>query len=77
VPTTHNSTEQDIGYAKYREARVGHASNRKSLLVTSIALWRGFFNGDPDAKLHSRPSRDDRAHEVFRPGKAVAEQEQL
>ena len=66
----------DEGIRKYREAFVlVPRGNGKSPLAAIVALWMGFFDGEPGAEVYCGANTENQAWEVFRPAKAMVEQE--
>jgi phage terminase large subunit-like protein len=65
----------DEGIRKYREAFVlMPRGNGKSPLAAIVALWMGFFDGEPGAEIYTGAGSEKQALEVFRPAKAMVEQ---
>jgi phage terminase large subunit-like protein len=68
--------DRRTGVRKYREALIMLPRGQgKSPLAAIIALWMAFFDGEPGAEVYCGANKESQAHEVFRPAKAMVEQE--
>lgn len=68
--------ERTTSIRKYREALVMlPRGNGKSPLAAVIALWMAFFDGEKGAEVYCGANKESQALEVFRPAKAMVEQE--
>jgi len=64
------------GIRKYREAFIlVPRGNGKSPLAAIIGNWMAWFDGEPGAEVYCGAASEGQAHEVFRPAKAMLEQE--
>ena len=64
------------GIRKYREAFIlVPRGNGKSPLAAIIGLWMAFFDGEKGAEVYCGANSEKQAWEVFRPAKAMVEQE--
>lgn len=64
------------GIRKYREAFIlCPRGNGKSPLAAIIGHWMAFFDGEPGAEVYCGANTEKQAWEVFRPAKAMVEQE--
>lgn len=66
--------DRESGFRRFREALVMvPRGNGKSPLAAWIGLVLAFFDGEGGAEVYSGASTEDQAFEVFRPAKAIVE----
>lgn len=69
--------DADTGIRKHREAfLLLPRGNGKSPLAAIIGLYMAFFDGEKGAEVYCGATSEDQAHEVFRPAKAMVEQDE-
>lgn len=70
--------DRSTGIRKYREALIMLPRGQgKSPLAAIIGLWMAFFDGEPGAEVYCGANKEAQSLEVFRPAKAMVEQETM